>query len=268
MANPTPPTLDDARITAYLARLGVARASVSTDFASLSLLHERHLRTIPFENLSIHLGEPIALDVAALADKLTVRRRGGFCYELNGAFSALLAGLGFDVTLHEARVGPDGGGMPFDHLCLRVRLASGAYLTDVGFGASFLRPLDLDATGPQTDPAGVYRIAPVGDGEYDMVEEGTAQYRFSLIERGLEEFAGGCHHHQTSPESHFTQQTICSMATDGGRVTIAGHTLITTVGGRRSEHAIASDDELLDLYRRHFGIVLDRAPDQPAGTPR
>jgi hypothetical protein len=49
------PVLDTRRTAAYLARLGVTRDQVTTDLPDLTLLHERHLRTIPFENLSIHL---------------------------------------------------------------------------------------------------------------------------------------------------------------------------------------------------------------------
>lgn len=260
------PAIDPQRTAAYLARLGVSRDQVTTDLPGLTLLHERHLRTVPFENLSIHLGEPIVLDVDALVDKLTVRHRGGFCYELNGAFASLLTTLGFDVTLYEARVGPDGTGMRFDHLCLRVGLAGGDHLADVGFGASFLRPLDLGVSAAQVDPAGTYEIVPAGDGELDMVENGTTQFRFATAPRALADFADACRYHQTSPDSHFTRGTVCSLATAAGRTTISGRTLILTEGGRRSEHAIASDAELLDLYRRHFGIALDRVPREPAPT--
>jgi N-hydroxyarylamine O-acetyltransferase len=257
---PRIPELNERRTTAYLERLGVG-GDLAINAATLTDLHERHLRTIPFENLSIHLGEPIVLDVDALADKLTVRRRGGFCYELNGAFAALLTTLGFDVALFEARVVIGGGeSMPFDHLCLRVRVDGAEYLTDVGFGASFLRPLELGRPGPQADPAGIYEVVEMGPDQFDMMENGQPQYRYSTVERHLSEFADGCHYHQTSPVSHFTQDTVCSLATATGRVTIAGRTLITTADGQRAEHAIASDDELLALYRRHFGITLDRPP--------
>jgi N-hydroxyarylamine O-acetyltransferase len=259
-ATPTIPTLDDARTTAYLARLGVARASVAVDRAGLSDLHERHLRAIPFENLSIHLGEPIVLDVASLVDKLTVRGRGGFCYELNGAFAALLTTLGFDVAMYEARVGSDGGGMRFDHMCLRVRSGGHDHLADVGFGASFLRPLDLRTAAPQSDPAGTYQVMSAGDGEFDMLEDGEPQFRFTAVPRALPDFADACRFHQTSPASHFTQRTVCSLPTAAGRVTISGRTLIVTEHDRRSERVVESDDELLDLYRRYFGIVLDRPP--------
>jgi N-hydroxyarylamine O-acetyltransferase len=263
-ATPSIPRLDDTQTAAYLARLGVADGSVTVDLAGLTDLHERHLRTIPFENLSIHLGEPIVLDVASLVDKLTVRGRGGFCYELNGAFASLLTTLGFEVVMYEARVGPDGGSMPFDHLCLRVGTGVTEHLADVGFGASFLRPLDLGTTAPQTDPAGTYRIVAAGDGAFDMLEDGEPQFRFVAVPRALSDFADACHHHQTSPQSHFTQQTVCSLATATGRVTISGRTLITTEDGRRTERVVDSDDELLDLYRRHFGIGLDRLPQRTA----
>jgi N-hydroxyarylamine O-acetyltransferase len=150
--------------------------------------------------------------------------------------------------------------MPFGHLCLRVRLPGGDRLADVGFGASFLHPLDLEATGPQADPAGTYQIVAVGDDAWDMMEDGEVQYRFFPRPRELADFAAACRFHQTSPESHFTQGPVCSLATADGRVTISGRTLITTVDGRRAEQVITSDDELLDRYRRHFGIVLDRVP--------
>jgi N-hydroxyarylamine O-acetyltransferase len=251
--------INEQRVDAYLQRLGVGRPTTA-DAATLVDLHQRHMWTIPFENLSIHLGELIVLDADALVDKLTIRGRGGFCYELNGAFAALLTTLGFDVTMFEARVGAGGGGMPFDHLCLRVRVPDGEYLADVGFGASFLRPLDLRDTGAQLDPAGTYQVIAAGINWFDMVENGTAQYRFSTVARQLADFADACHFHQTSPDSHFTRDTICSLATPTGRITISGRTLIITEDGMRTEHAIESDGELLELYQHRFGIVLDRLP--------
>ena len=75
--------MDHGTVMAYLERLGVATPAVS-DAAGLRTLHRAHQLTVPFENLSIHLAEPISLDEADLIDKIVRRRRGGFCYELNG----------------------------------------------------------------------------------------------------------------------------------------------------------------------------------------
>jgi N-hydroxyarylamine O-acetyltransferase len=118
----------------YLARIGVTRP-VSADLQALRDLQAAHLLAVPFENLSIHLGEPIVLDQAALVTKVARMRRGGFCYELNGAFAGLLTALGFRVSLLSARVFGEGGqpGPPFDHMTLRVDLAE-PWLADVRFG--------------------------------------------------------------------------------------------------------------------------------------
>lgn len=132
--------MDSSQTGAYLARIG-ARRPATPDADSLRDLHERHLNTVPFENVSIHLGERIGLDEKALFDKIVQRRRGGFCYELNGAFSGLLSALGFNVSLLSVKVFGDEGrlGPPFDHLALRVDLDE-PWLVDVGFGRHARHP--------------------------------------------------------------------------------------------------------------------------------
>ncbi|QEV15623.1 arylamine N-acetyltransferase [Streptomyces fradiae ATCC 10745 = DSM 40063] len=156
--DPLPPE----RVDAYLRRIGAERPDRPTE-AALRELQLRHLEAVPFENLSVHLREDVVLDAAALVGKVVDRGRGGFCYELNGAFAALLRALGYRVELLQARVYGDDGhpGIPYDHLALRVRAADGggrAWLTDVGFGDHSHFPLDLDERGEQEDPAGVFRI--------------------------------------------------------------------------------------------------------------
>jgi N-hydroxyarylamine O-acetyltransferase len=95
------------RVEDYLARLGLARPVVA-DEEALRLLQLRHLLSVPFENLSVHRGEPIELAAGPLVDKVVEGRRGGFCYELNGAFAALLTELGYRVVERQPRpVGAD-----------------------------------------------------------------------------------------------------------------------------------------------------------------
>jgi len=256
-----PPQLD-----AYLARIGAARPP-RVDAAALRELQLRHLLTVPFENLSIHLGEPIVLDPQALVDKLVQRRRGGFCYELNGAFATLLAALGFRVTLLAARVfGTQALGPPFDHLALRVDLdRSGSWLVDVGFGRHSHYPLRLDIRTDQADPGGTFRLADTADGDLDVIRDGQLQYRVEGRPRTLADFEPTCWWHQTSPRSHFTHGPVCSRLTQTGRVTLSDRTLVQTTGGQRQEHTLTSDAEVLAAYQTWFGIVMDRVPDRPAG---
>jgi N-hydroxyarylamine O-acetyltransferase len=243
----------------YLHRIGVDGPVTPTP-DSLARLMGAHLATVPFENLDIHLGVPIVLDVERLVAKIVGRRRGGFCYELNGAFSWLLEQLGFSVRGLEARVlTPDGPGIHFDHLCLEVQLDH-PWLVDVGFGAAFAAPLRLDLPDVvQHDPAGDFRIIDAGDGWYDLVQNDAPQYRFSRQPHALADFADGCVYHQTSPESHFTQGTICTLPVDGGRTTLSGSMLIrTSATGERSETRI-DPYQLGPVLAEHFGVVLSSA---------
>jgi N-hydroxyarylamine O-acetyltransferase len=253
--------MDEQALAAYLRRIGVTRPA-ATDEATLRELHQAHLLAVPFENLSVHLAEPVSLAPADLIDKIVSRHRGGFCYELNGVFALLLEALGAQVRRVAARVhGEDGLGPPFDHLALIVDLAdgSGPWLADVGFGSHSTYPLRLASRREQSDPGGAFRLAAVGDTDLDVLKNGEPQYRIELRERELADFVPTCWWQQTSPDSHFTRSTICSRLTEDGRISISGHTLIRTSGGSRAEQSLASG-EVLAAYREHFGISLDRIP--------
>ncbi len=140
------------------------------------------------------MGRPIILSEDAFYEKLITHRRGGFCYELNGSFAALLTSLGFKVRMLSARVArKDGGFTPeFDHMTLLVAM-KGRWLADVGFGESFTEPKRLDFEGPQPDNGRVYRITRRAggrllsrwDGEKNLWEP---QYLFSLRRRSLGDF--------------------------------------------------------------------------------
>jgi N-hydroxyarylamine O-acetyltransferase len=257
--------VDHETAVAYLSRVGMT-ASAAADAAGLRTLHRAHQLTVPFENLSIHLGEPISLDEDDLIDKIVRRRRGGFCYELNGAFALLLETLGAQVSRVAARVyGEAGLSPPFDHLALIVRPAdgSGPWLADVGYGSHSDYPLLLDAREDQDDPAGRFRLADTDAGDIDVLKDDKPQYRIETRERSLADCVPTCWWQQTSPLSHFTRSTICSRLTPGGRVSISGRMLIQTQDGTRAEQRLDTDDALLAAYRDHFGVVLSRVPDEP-----
>ncbi|MHB9861771.1 arylamine N-acetyltransferase family protein [Streptomyces sp. YIM S03343] len=270
--------MNPALIDAYLDRLGAPHPGWPT-VEVLRELHLRHLRAVPFENLSVHLGEEIVLDEQRLLDKVTSGGRGGFCYELNGAFGALLAALGFDVTTLAARVyGAEGRlGIPYDHLALRVRTVDGGdWLADVGFGSHSFYPLAFGDPGEQADPGGVFRIVEAGPdaagvrgwrngheaADLDVYRDGKPEYRLETRPRVLADFAAGAWWHSTSPTSHFTRSLVCSRITeDGGRLTLSGRTLTSTArDGSRETTELTTDEEVLGAYRDRFGITLDHVP--------
>ena len=255
--------MDDKLADDYLGRIGSPPVS-GADAETLRTLHQAHQMSVPFENLSIHLGEPISLTEPDLLAKIVSRRRGGFCYELNGAFALLLSTLGFQVQRVAARVYGGGRlGPPFDHLALVVRPAdgSGPWLADVGFGSHSTYPLLLEGTAEQRDPAGVFRVMPAPDGDLDVFKGSEPQYRFERRVRSLQDFVPTCWWQQTAPESHFRAGLICSRLTADGRISLSGRTLITTANGSRTEDELADDVTVLAAYRDQFGITLDRVPE-------
>ncbi|MGH8960085.1 MAG: arylamine N-acetyltransferase family protein [Jatrophihabitantaceae bacterium] len=253
--------LTEDQVAAYLARIDVtSEGAPAVDH--LRELQLQHLRAVPFENLSIHLAEPISLALDHLFGKIVVDRRGGFCYELNGLFSptgyaftgggtptALLRTLGYDVDLFAGAVGP--------------RLA------DVGFGRHSAYPQLLDEPGEQLDPSGQFRIDALPGGDLDVCLAGRPQYRVEPRPRELSDFEPTCWWQQTRPGSHFRAGPVCSILTpSGGLLTLAGRQLISTEQGERTETALASDAEVLAAYRERFGVRLPRVPVPVEGDQR
>jgi N-hydroxyarylamine O-acetyltransferase len=262
-------------VDAYLQRIKHT-GDVRPTEATLRSLHRAHLYTVPFENLDIHLGRKIICDESRFLHKIVNERRGGFCYELNGAFAALLRALGFQVTLLSARVArPDGSrGPEFDHLTLRVDLED-PWLADVGFGEGFLDPLRLESRAEQPQNGRVYRLTSnpesespqPGDGalSLEVMAEGKwkTEYTFTLQPHELFDFEEMCRYHQTSPESHFTSQRMCSLATPEGRITLSDEKLIVTRAGSRQETSLSGDPLLREEEWRAkltelFGVVLPK----------
>ena len=248
-------TLD---VRAYLDRIAY-QGPLEPSYGALRSLHRAHMFSVPFENLDIGLGREIVCDEARFIHKIVNERRGGFCYELNGAFAALLRALGFQVTLLSARVPRDdgSGGPEFDHLTLRVDLEE-PWLADVGFGDCFLEPLRLVPAVEEKQIGRVYRLSSMEGGfrlESQAVVGWKEEYEFKLKARQLSEFASMCRYHQTSPESTFTRKRVCSRATPEGRITLSNGKLIETRNGVREERAL-TDQQWNELLRDRFGVVL------------
>ena len=251
-------------IPTYLTRLNYTN-SVKPDAETLHGLQFAHLLTIPFENLDIGLKRPIQLSENALWDKIILRKRGGFCYELNSLFASLLKQIGFDVTYLNARVFNREGelGIDFDHLALLVRIPQDPtrWLADVGFGDSFNEPLRLDLPDEQVQGLRSYRLEQTTKGyiTWQKNYNGTweRQYFFDLQPHNFPaEYEAACLYHQTSPKSSFTRGSIISRATPHGRVSLEAGRLIVTMNGQREERPVPDREEYQALLKEHFGVVL------------
>ena len=250
-------------IGSYLERIRY-RGPVSPTHETLCALQRAHMMAVPFENFDIvPLHRPIKLDERALWDKIVVRNRGGFCYELNGMFAWLLKHIGFQVNHLNARVfGQDGGlGPDFDHLALFVQSPQqeGAWLADVGFGDSFVDPLDF-REGEQRQDLRAYRLERNTGGyvlwQRDYGGAWKRLYFFDLTPHDFpSEYEPACLYQQRSPESHFTHQSVISRLAEDGRITLERDKLIITKNGARHENPVR-EQEWPGLLREHFGIVL------------
>jgi N-hydroxyarylamine O-acetyltransferase len=240
----------------YLDRIGYS-GPLEPGAETLAGLHRAHMLAVPFENLDIHLGRRNVLDPKHVYDKVVRRRRGGWCFELNGLFALLLERLGFAVTRYSAAVVLSEPGTPdFAHLTLRVDLDR-PWLCDVGFGDSFTMPLRLDDPADQVREGQTYRLEHSGR-RVLLRQDGRPQYAFELEGREMHQFQGMCDFLQTPP-AYFTQSPICSRITEHGRVSLAGMRLITTSGTERRERELADEAERRAVLRDLFGVDLGDA---------
>jgi N-hydroxyarylamine O-acetyltransferase len=233
-------------------------------YSFLSKLQEKHLLTVPFENLDIHQGKKIILEEDRIYEKIVACGRGGFCYELNGLFCWLLRSLDFSVSMVSSQVYRSAEDMftpQFDHMVLLVNLEK-AYLVDVGFGDTFRNPIALP-DGIIEDISGTYRVQPFGSAPDTYIlqkqENNCWQhvYSFTKHPRVISDFEEMCIFHQTSPGSHFTQEIICTMATKNGRVSLSDDFLTITDGSSKKKTKVVSDKDFKHKLRDHFGIQLN-----------
>lgn len=255
-------------LDAYFTRIGYAGSREPT-LATLDAISSAHVQAIPFENIDVLRGVPIDLEIGALEQKLVFARRGGYCFEQNTLLIEVLGQLGFHVQPISARVrwGRAREYTPArTHLFVRVELAEGSYLADVGVGSmSLTSALRLDAEGEQSTPHEPRRIvresgvlfhqARLGDAWHD-VNEFTLE-AMPVIDRIVANWYTSTH-----PQSHFRNRLIVARAKpDGERVTLANRELTQRArDGQAYVTRIADHAELLAVLEAHFGLVL------PAGT--
>ena len=254
-----------ADVRAYLDRIGFT-GPIDRSAHTLAGLQAAHLMAVPYENLDILGKVPLSLEIPDLYDKLVRRRRGGYCFELNGLFAWLLEQLGFPVTQFMARFLRDETGIPMRrHRVLRVEAEGQPWLCDVGVGGACpLLPLLLEegVSQPQGEgDAEVYRLVrePFLGWIVEEWRKGAWSRYYSFTEEPqlpldyvMPSF--WCEH---APESFFTQTALVSRRTPEGRVTVSGEEFRIFDRAGVQAFTPASPAERNEALRRHFGICLE-----------
>lgn len=248
-------------IKRYLQRIHFTGV-LAVDEKTLIALHEHHVFNVPFENLDIHYRLLFDLEIEKIYEKVVIDFRGGFCYELNSLFNALLQQIGFTSKIISARIIDDSGnlGPEYDHMLVCIELHNRRYIADVGYGDLFTKPLEIK-DGIQSDGRNQFVIQKLNDQDLmlsmspDKVHF-QEKYRFNFAEVSVEKFTGICFEKQTNPSSHFVKNIICTKPTSYGRVTLFNDKLIEKKDKVRIENPIRNDDELRLELRRTFGVVI------------
>lgn len=255
---------DALDVEAYLGRIGYS-GRLQPVHAVLEAIHLAHATHIPFENLDILLKRPIRLDLASLQAKLVTGRRGGYCFEQNLLFSAVLQRLGFSVRQLAARVlYQSRRKLPRTHILLLVDVDGATWLADVGFGIEgLLLPVPLGGAREVHQFAWTYRVTEA-DGEWILqsLRNGswTDLYSFSLEPQLAVDFEPANHYTATHPESRFVRTLTAQLPTPEVRYILRNRELILDRGGSVTRRVLADDDELLAVLAETFGLRF------PAGT--
>ena len=254
-------------LDAYLERIAYTGA-LKADPDTLRGLHRAHAAAIPFENLDIVLGRTIELGLDRVQDKLVRRRRGGYCFEHNLLFGAVLERLGYPVARLAARVQPSGSGIR-THMALRVVAGGRPWLADVGFGASLLEPLPMEPVTVRQD-AWTYRLDPAGPDAWLLQAgrpDGWAElYQFTLEAQRPIDYAVYNHYTATHPRSPFVGQVVVLRTEPQVQYALRGRELTTTRPDGATQTREVGVDELVDVLADPFAIGLDA--EEAAGLHR
>jgi N-hydroxyarylamine O-acetyltransferase len=247
----------------YLQRLGFDRPPAPT-LETLRQLQRRHTAEFPFETLSTLLRQPVSIDLESVECKVFEQGRGGYCYELNQLFFALLLELGFDAQSISGRVvmnAPEGAWPARTHRLSLVTLQGTRYITDVGFGGMVpTAPLLLDSRDSQATPHEPYRIDLHEDGymlRANVADEWRAMYLFDLQRQEHIDYTVGNWYVCTHPQSPFMGRLMVARTGDGLRKTLNDNSYAVHRIGQESERRMITDaDELIDLLENEFGLTV------------
>ncbi len=242
-------------LSAYLDRIAFT-GDPRPDRATLDALMRAHLLAVSFENLDQQLGRRVTTDLPAAYAKIVDRRRGGWCFELNGLFGWALAEIGFEVDSLAAYVDRDPAApRPASHKCLRVRCGE-PLLVDVGFGGSLLQPLPI-RPGEAEQPPYQFAIAEQEDGFLRFTERseaGASSFDFRLTPVGDRHFDAVSDQLQTDEDSPFRLNLTAQRRFPDRHLVLRGRVLSDIGPDGVNKRVLESADALVACLRDRFGL--------------
>ena len=249
------PLLD---LDAYRERIGFDGPLDST-IDTLRRLHRHQATTIPYENLDLHLGRPIVVDLPSIERKLVHGHRGGYCFEQNGLLAGVLEQIGFTVLRVAARVrrGPGEEVRPRTHMALVVTVGGQRWLSDVGFGgATPLDPIPLVPGRVSRQGVWGYRVHDEsGIWVLQTWEQGswTDLYAFSEEPQLQPDIEMANHYTSTHPSSRFVHVATAQLPGPRAQRYLRSQVLETIRPGSRTVRTLRAD-ELLGVLAAQFGL--------------
>lgn len=251
----------DDRVHQYLNRIGY-QGPVEATRDVLFQLQRQHLLTVPYENMDILLGVRLSLEIDDLYDKIVVRGRGGYCFEVNALFGWLLEQIGFPVEHYFGRFVRGEPSLPMRRHHVLVTAVDGArYVCDVGVGIAIPRtPIQLAQGIVQQQEFGTYKVEsdPVlGHVIYSLEKRGWEWlYAFTEEPQLPVDFVQPTFFCEYAPESIFNKEPMIAIRTEKGRKTIDGHVLKVFSPDGVFVTELAGEAALHDALKEHFGIEI------------
>lgn len=245
----------------YAERVGLD-SHLTLDPDGLHSLHRAQFFAIPFENLDIQLGREIRLAPSALIHKLVERRRGGYCFELNGLMLLALRHLGFAARPLLARVHLEAPPSGRTHQLNAVEIGDDTWLMDVGFGAGGpRRPMLLEDGWEVGGDHWGYRIEQSEPWGWLMSSQLDGSWResysFDLGHVTPADIAVSNYYTSHSPNTHFTRMRVVSRPTPDGRISLRNQQRTRVAHGETTVDEIAPGAPTLQLLEEEFGIELN-----------
>jgi len=251
---------------AFFRRIGYSGPTEPT-VENLRAIHLAHAMSFVFENLDSWTGRKVSLALEDLEDKIVRRKRGGYCFEANALFAAVLRQLGYQVR---ERIGwvvwmqPPGSRPARTHMLLEVGIGGQRWMADVGFGSvGQTVPLLLDTDQPQETTHETRRYVRGGDGiVHHQVQLGPDHwedaYLFDERDPLPMDFEVANWFTNTHPDAIFRKTLIVTRPRPGHRITIAfGEFTRRLLDGSAEKRAIGNDEDLRRLLVEEFDLPED-----------